>query len=274
MNYYYDLKKDDRRGFCSKLRILNAFMDECEREGSVCYPRLTINGKDVWNKYFTAEFDSSVYDTSIELNCRDMPTKKEGSDNFRKNIVFNDEIHERAEKIYNSIGRPDVVVYSRETDKSADKKEVVIAPSIYSDCIEKLNISSPILAISDCKYTIEILKQRFSNIVTLSTHRSENIMPLHRLTNNKHNFNKNINEEILLDELIVEILLMLRSKTILYGTWSGLLSMMHCFADDTSRPLLIDVKDKLEVSVLDIINYYKDREIFLWKVIEDYYHNR
>jgi len=70
----------------------------------------------------------------------------------------------------------------------------------------------------------------------------------------------------------MDILLMSKSNTIFYGTWSGVLSMMDCLFDDYTRPKKLSIKSTLDTHTQEILSYYKKRETFLWKIIEDYYY--
>ena len=67
MSYYFDVTQDDIFGFCSKLRMLNAFMNYYERNNEVVYPRLKFNNIDIWKEYFVSEFDYSIYFSSKEF---------------------------------------------------------------------------------------------------------------------------------------------------------------------------------------------------------------
>lgn len=270
MSYYFDVTQDDRFGFCSKLRMLNAFMNYYERNNEVVYPRLKFNNIDIWKEYFVSEFDYSVYFSSKELYYHQLK-EPECSTNFMKHIRFNQHILNRADTLYQSIGSPKIVFYTRETDK-IDGHDHAISPIIYSKLISDLNLTDPILVISDCDYTINYLKTNHKNVISTSHHKSKNFMPLHRFLNNKFNFNKSIDPKILFDELIMDILLMSKSNTIFYGTWSGVLSMMDCLFDDYTRPKKLSIKSTLDTHTQEILSYYKKRETFLWKIIEDYYY--
>jgi hypothetical protein len=269
MTYYFDIKKDDIIGTTGKMRILNSFINLCEMKRHICYPRLTINGEDMWGKYFEMNFDPSVYAISKELPCDGMAENQANcKDGFAQHIVFNTETKSRVDKIYNDIGNPEIAIYIRETDKSSDQ-EVVVSPIIYVNTIKTHYPNDKILVVSDCDYTLGILQETFPNIICLPNHRSKNFMPLHRFLKNKRNFNVETDDKILFDELMIDILLLTKVKTILYGTWSGLLAMVTLLTMGSIN--VIDIKKELPPIITDITQYYRTREMFLWKIIEEYY---
>lgn len=268
MNYYYNVANDDVRGTCSKLRILNAHIDYHQQIGNVVYPRLKVNNKDIWKEYFVGDFDYDVYDTCQELFCKDIKINENPS-TFPKNIQFNDVWLNKIDELYKNIGSPTIAFYSRETDKMSE--DMVISPFFYSKIIKDYNIEGPIIMFSDCNYSINYLKAKHSNIFTLPHHRSDNFMPMHRFHKNRFNNNKFVDELTLAHQLMIDITLICKVKKIYYGTWAGVLSMTDCFLSDKIIPTKIDIREYIDNDLKEILNYYKDRETFLWNVVQDYY---
>jgi hypothetical protein len=268
MNYYYNIANDDVRGACSKLRILNAHIDYHKQIGNVVYPRLRVNNKDIWKEYFVGDFDYSVYDSCQELFCKDVKVA-ESATTFPKNIQFNDAWMSKVDELYKNIGSPTIAFYSRETDKMSE--DMVLAPHFYSKIIKNEDIKEPIMMVSDCNYSINYLKSKHNNIFTMPHHRSDNFMPMHRFHKNRFNNNKSVDELTLTHQLMIDVALICKVKKIYYGTWAGVLSMTHCFLPDDTRPKLVDIRTYVDVDLMQVLNYYKDRETFLWNVIQDYY---
>ena len=269
MNYFHDIGYDDIRGLCDKLSILNANIDYHKSLGNVVYPRLKINGKDSWKDYFNGDFDYEIYDSCLELREID-PNARESHVNFLNNIQFNKTWLDKGDELYAKIGSPKIVFYLRETDKA--REHPILPPIFYSEIIAKDGLIEPILAMSDCEYSINYLQNRHDNIISLPHHRSINFMPMHLLLKNKFNFNSKISEKLLLEELILEIILICKVKKVYYGTWAGILTMTDYFLPDNSRPDLININQFNNDKINEVIAYYKERESFLWSVILDYYY--
>ena len=73
-----------------------------------------------------------------------------------------------------------------------------------------------------------------------------------------------------MDGFILELLVSCYADTVIYGTHGGVIQMLEVL---TNRKIkLLDIKTKLTNEEKDTISYYKERESFFWKVIEDYYY--
>lgn len=273
--YYYDLGREHRTlksiGICSQLRILNAFISYYKENNLLFIPKFTINNIDYYDYFFKKNNINNILNFVNHVNTPNtllsysVELERNYIHNFKNNIIFSDEFSKKCEAIYANIGAPRIGINIRETDKS--EESYVALPTCLYEKIVLNNLSEKIFITSDCNYSINQLKNKFNNIITLNTSRSENFLPLHRMHHIKLNQNKNISEFTQMEELFIELYILTKLDTLYYGMVNGVTIAASLLNPNLKTVSVVSLIDNEEI--INILKYYKLRETFLWKIIDE-----
>jgi len=229
-------------------------------------PKLTINGVDYYEKFFKRDINWDVKNVNyIRTPSNEIPYTADLENiyhnTFSESIKFNDDFSEKCEKIFENLNSPKIGINIRETDKIEDIY-TAFPTFFYENLVKSLNEN--IFISSDCNYSINKLI-KYSNVKTLNTQRSENFLPIHRMHHIKLNKNREISELQQIEELLTEVYIFTKLNKIYYGVFNGVISISQLLNPSIQ---LIPMSTFLDENMKQILNYYSDREKFLWKLID------
>jgi len=177
---------------------------------------------------------------------------------------LNDAFCQRCELIRNNLGNPVISYQIRETDK-VDESNPPMASVFYHDHFVKNNLDkNNVFVCSDSEYTLNILKNTFSNVVCLDTIRSNNFLPLHLFTHLEDNIRQQTTEVQMIDSLMQEIYMLSQCNIVYYGLWSGILGFIKIL---NSNLHVRHLNEDLQFSEREqkIVNFYGNYIEKIWK---------
>lgn len=268
-NYIYDLGPEHTQlkevGTCSQLRRMATLMEVCRINGDHVWPRLTVGGHDIYERYFLRTQNRSKTHDGFLPNHDLWGTPEmeiEHSWKMPNHVQWSAAWDLRCSKIWETMGRPLIGYHVRETDKN-DDRNTPIPTRIYLDALAEE--AGPVFVSGDCEWTVGAMVET-NRAVATKRHRSSNIFPIHRLHQLNANGNGQTDIRTHLDELFTDLWIFCHVEKIVYGTYSGIVSIARLMNPAVKW---VDLYAEQDQRTRDILVYHTKREKMLWACIED-----
>ena len=253
-------------GLGSQIRAAAALMQVAALRGDRVHPTIpALDGRDLWQEIFDSPPPPPG---AIECPCDELewnPAMEQAHHPAASDhIQFRADFRERLDYVWKMEGECRVGLSLRETDK-LDGGECPLPPSIIAETL--CDVHEPFLVFSDTTIYLTALFTHFPDSqVFLHTrgHRSHSIFPLHV----PRGASPLMTGESLAEhtiEIFEDMYLMSKLERIYYPVWHGVLSIAKLLNPAID---LVCCRRSLNLRDAELIRFYMDRELALWKRLD------